>query len=253
MITQRVAKAFQRQDWTTFMIELVLVILGVLIALQLDQWKEARAENAQEIEFIKKVRSDIERDIVDLEDMVEMLTAVSGFGYSAMASLEGNPCLDQCWSELVEIFHASQWVDVELNRATYDEIRRTGLPRDAALRVKLTMYYNLSEQVRKVASDLPRFREIIRSTIHAETQEYLWSECFGMEGRKQELIADCAPPKEGGQGREAINRLRENPEAYSSLNYWLSTVTIVKSTLHNQVAEAESVIDAISGHVDKKQ
>lgn len=253
MITNRISKAIQQQDWTTFLIELVLVIAGVLIALQLDQWKEARAEDAQEIEFLKKVRNDIETDIIDLGDSVETLTAVSRFGYTAMALLEGNSCIDQCWPELVAFFHASQWIDVELNRASYEEIRRTGLPRDAALRNKLAMYYNQGVQARKISSDLPRFRELIRSTIPARTQEHLWAECFRIVGRKQSLIGDCVPPQEGAHGREVIARLRANSEIHSSLNYWLSTVSIVKSTLHNQVSEAETVIEALSSFVENRQ
>ena len=37
----RIATALRRQEETTILIEFVLVIVGVLIALQLDQWKDA--------------------------------------------------------------------------------------------------------------------------------------------------------------------------------------------------------------------
>ena len=47
MFMRRVADALRRQEWTTILIEFVLVIAGVLIALQLDQWKDALAENAE--------------------------------------------------------------------------------------------------------------------------------------------------------------------------------------------------------------
>ncbi len=80
------------------MIELVLVNLGVLIALQLNQWRESRAENAQQIELIKKAGNDI-------EDGVETPTAVSEFGYSAAVLLDKGACKDRRWPELVEIFH----------------------------------------------------------------------------------------------------------------------------------------------------
>ena len=115
------------------------------------------------------------------------------------------------------------------------------------------MYYNLGEQARKISSDLPRFRELIRSSIPAETQEHLWAECFRIVGRKQTLIGDCVPPKEGAHGREVIARLRVNSEIHSSLNYWLSTVSIVKSTLHNQASEAQFVIEALSSFVENRQ
>lgn len=253
MIAKRIASSLLNQNWVAFFIELVLVIAGVLIALQLDQWKEARAENVHEFEFLKKVRTDIETDVVDLTDNVKMLAAVTSFGYTAMEALEGRPCIDQCWSELVAIFQASQWIDVELNQTSYEDIKRTGLPRDMALRNELVTYYNVSDQARKISADLPRFRELIRSSIPARTQEYMWGECFSVQGRKQSLNGDCAPPPNADQSLEVITRLRANPEIRTSLTYWLSTVSILKNMLHEQVSEAETVIDDLSRYLDSRQ
>ena len=41
MILRRVASALKRQDWVVVLIEFVLVIAGVLIALQINNWNEA--------------------------------------------------------------------------------------------------------------------------------------------------------------------------------------------------------------------
>ena len=253
MISRRIAAALKGQDWITIVIELVLVIAGVLIALQLDQWNGARADRAQEIQFLVTVRDDIKQDITDVEGSIQALTAVLKFGNSTIASRGEEACIDQCWSRIVAYFHASQWIDVQLNRATYDEIKRTGLPSDVLLKNNLTSYYNLSEQTTKVSTDLPRYRELVRSIIPAATQEHLWAKCFRIQGRRQHLVADCAPPANENNAREIIDRLRANPEIEFSLNYWLSTVSVVRRTLHNQVAEAKSVVAALTDYVEKAQ
>ena len=49
MIVKRVAEALRRQDWTSVVIEFLLVVLGVLLAFQISQWaseREARTERA---------------------------------------------------------------------------------------------------------------------------------------------------------------------------------------------------------------
>lgn len=49
MIVKRVAVALRRQDWTSVVIEFLLVVLGVLLAFQISQWaseREARMERA---------------------------------------------------------------------------------------------------------------------------------------------------------------------------------------------------------------
>lgn len=239
---RRIAIALRNQEWTTILIEFVLVVVGVLIALQLDQWKDALAENAEERRLLLAVLDDVEQDILDLENAQLALNGVSKFGATAIASIERGDCIDTCWSTLVAFFHASQWLDMQLNKATYEEMRRAGLPRDASLRSLLARYYALNEQGVKIFSELPRYRELVRSIIPAAMQEYLWEHCFRIEGRHQFLIADCEAPVSEDHARQVIVRLGEIPEVEASLNYWLSTVEVVKNTLDEQISGADLVM-----------
>ena len=81
MVLARLAKSLRRQDWTTFAVEFVLVIAGVLVALQVDNWNQERiAEQefhrelallqAELLENRERVTSFIER----LEHNLSLLT-----------------------------------------------------------------------------------------------------------------------------------------------------------------------------------
>jgi hypothetical protein len=253
MFTRRVASALRQQQWTTIVIEFVLVIAGVLIALQLDQWKDELAENAEEQRLLVAFLEDVRQDILDLENLKNVLDSVSEFGATAISSFEQSDCVDTCWSTLVAFFHASQWMDVQLNKATYDEMRRKGLPRDASLRSDLARYYAQNQLSAAIFSELPRYRELIRSIIPAATQQYFWAECYRLEGRHQYLIADCDAPLSEDRAREIVDDLRKNAEAKMSLNYWLSTVAVVNSTVDAQISGADSVIRSISNFVEEMQ
>ena len=133
-------------------------------------------------------------------------------------------------------------MDVQLNKSTYDEMKRSGLPRDVSLRGVLARYYALNEQSVKVFSDLPRYRELVRSIIPAATQQYLWTACFRIEARHQYLIADCDAPISDDEAREIIDEFRADNEVGKSLNFWLSTVAVVNSTFDAQISGARSVI-----------
>ncbi len=63
MILRRIATAFRKQDWFTVLIETLIVVFGVFIGLQVNNWNEARS--AARIEG--ELRSTLERDFVDLE------------------------------------------------------------------------------------------------------------------------------------------------------------------------------------------
>ena len=47
MILRRITEAFRRQDWFTVAIETLIVVLGVFLGLQVNNWNEARAAEAR--------------------------------------------------------------------------------------------------------------------------------------------------------------------------------------------------------------
>ena len=246
MITQRIATSIRQQEWVTIFIEFILVIAGVLIALELDKWNESRAQNGREIEILISEVHELEQNISDMETFIGTLTQVFNFGAIAADSLTNDTCSDDCWPELVAFFHASQWLDVGLSREVYDQMRRIGLPRDTLLQEKLTAYYNVVKLSRTVSGNLPRYRELIRSLIPRNLQQHLWTECFKYENGDQVLIADCKAPPQADLIRRTIDKVKATPEVETSLNYWLSTVTVMTSTL-------QLAIEALNSYIERER
>lgn len=59
MIHRRIAVALKRQDWTTVLIEFVLVVFGVLIALQINNWNAARQERSDERAILARLHAEV--------------------------------------------------------------------------------------------------------------------------------------------------------------------------------------------------
>ena len=245
---RRISAAFRRQDWATVLVEFVLVIVGVLIALRLDQFAEDRRVDLQEVSFLGLVRADIARDIEDLANLEMTYGAVRSFGDDALATIDGEACVDNCWSTLLAFFQASQWMDVRLNSSTYDEIKRTGFPRDQNLKDLLVRYYSLGEQ-RYLIAGLPRYREIVRSIIPVDVQDYLWAKCWGTSGRRQHLISDCEAGISNPEARRIVDDLSAHPEIRTALMFWLSTVSVINQTIPPQIDEAERLIETLSDYI----
>ncbi len=250
MMMRRIAEALRNQEWTTILIEFVLVVVGVLFALQLDQWRENLAETAEEKQLLRTVLEDVRRDIDDLENSKLSLELVTDFGTTALAALDSGDCIEKCWPTLVAFFHASQWTDVALNKVTYDEMSRAGLPRDMGIKSELAEYYASNRQSVKIFSELPEYRELIRSIIPAPVQQYMWTGCYRVEGRHQYLIADCASPIGEEEARRLVDDIRDRSDVRTTLNFWLSTTAVVTSTLDAQIAGAESVIEVLSAYIE---
>jgi hypothetical protein len=63
MIIHRVARAIRAQDWSTITIELIVVVVGIFLGLQVDDWNERRKDAAREQVYLQRLLADIDEMI----------------------------------------------------------------------------------------------------------------------------------------------------------------------------------------------
>lgn len=63
MILRRIAQHVKQQHWTGVCIELGIVVLGVFIGLQVDDWNQARHDRALEREYLQRIYADMQATI----------------------------------------------------------------------------------------------------------------------------------------------------------------------------------------------
>jgi len=61
-IGARLAGALKRQDWVAVAIELLVVVIGVLVALELNQWSERRQTRALEHAYLLRLKGDMQME-----------------------------------------------------------------------------------------------------------------------------------------------------------------------------------------------
>lgn len=54
--------------------EIVLVVIGILIALQVNNWNEGRKSKLQQTVFLKNIRQDLMNDLVQLDKIIDYQT-----------------------------------------------------------------------------------------------------------------------------------------------------------------------------------
>lgn len=68
MIIHRIAKNIRQQNWFTVFIEFVIVVVGIYVGLQVDDWNQARKDKLLEQEYLERLYDDLNGS---LEDFLE--------------------------------------------------------------------------------------------------------------------------------------------------------------------------------------
>lgn len=71
MIIQSLAKNIRKQNWFTVIIEFIIVVVGIFVALQVENWNEDRAALNQTKDYLAKKLVNLDEDLKQLQALSE--------------------------------------------------------------------------------------------------------------------------------------------------------------------------------------
>lgn len=149
MVLNRLANHIRKQNWSIVLIELLVVVVGLMMAFQIDRWRETVAEKRLEDVYIQRLIEDIESDLPNLERAIQLANMRKDYVELLMAVAEDTAlAAEQPTSFLVAIDQASYTYTPPLRKATFDDLNSTGnmrLLRDQVMKTKLHDYYRYDD------------------------------------------------------------------------------------------------------------
>lgn len=137
-------------DWNYALGELTIVVVGVLIALAVDQWNTGRLNRIEEVSIVDRLISDLKADLVGFEfEIGAMDQKEESLARVRTALLSGDPeAIDDPQAFLKDVINGSNfgWNQVEAQRTTFNELLGAGkfaLILDSGLREAIGAYYDL--------------------------------------------------------------------------------------------------------------
>ena len=76
MILRRLTNAFRKQDWFTVAVETLIVVLGVFLGLQVNNWNAARVMRTDEADLLSRMIVEAEEARVDMADYLALNTLI---------------------------------------------------------------------------------------------------------------------------------------------------------------------------------
>ncbi|MFC3879569.1 DUF6090 family protein [Algoriphagus namhaensis] len=141
--------------------EIVLVVIGILIALQINNWNESNQKSKKQIELLTSLRNEINADIIYMSRQDSIYSIVENkfkIGINLFYKARNIKDIDS-----VNQFTPQLWNDFSINKNTYNEMLNSGdmyQIKNKPLQENIVKYYLNAEEYRYY------FREITKELSH---------------------------------------------------------------------------------------
>lgn len=218
MLIRRLREEAARQNWLGVAIDLVILILGVFLGIQVSNWNAARLDEQKGSIYRARLSADFEANLRDLDNRRIYYIATRDHAQAALDALDRPIGADPA-TFLVDAYQASQIAPRKLRRFTYDEVISTGnveILGDATLRNRLANYYTNSATMEVTFDNVPPYREHLRLGMPARAQRAVRTQCpeviqFDEEGASSStLTKGCTittDPSQAHSDAEAVRAI----------------------------------------------
>ncbi|MCY7354398.1 MAG: hypothetical protein LH470_04835 [Lysobacter sp.] len=257
MILRRVIQHVRKQEWTAIWIDLLIVVVGVFIGIQVSNWNEGRATMRRAEVFTERLRSDLREEAWGYEMQVGYYSEVAANGRRALDALAGRGSVSD-EALLVAAYRATQYNGNTRRRATYDELTSRGEIglvtdldlRDLAQRVySAPMFDYIVEEGRT-----SQYRQWFRLNIPHDVQQTLAKTCgdrYVVVGDYTRIAGSLDFPCSTGLPAEtikaAVSQLRDDPDAVRRLRLQVADVATGLSNLTVYNDTMRAALRAIAG------
>ena len=168
MILRRLGKALKEQNWTSIVVEFVLLVAGVFFGLQAANWNEDRLSAQRGVGFTERLRDDLRLEAWNYEMQIGYYGQVRENAIRAADALSGRISLSD-EALIAAAYRATQYNENTRQRTTYDEListREMHLVTDLALR-KLAMEIYSAPNFDLITEEgrASQFRQLFRKRV----------------------------------------------------------------------------------------
>jgi hypothetical protein len=229
MVIRRIREHVAAQNWFAVGIDLVIVVAGVFLGMQVINWNQARVENEQARDYRGRLISELDFNARQYTEQAHYYRQVLANGTSALAALEDRsvPAADF----LVHAYQLSQMDEAPPKAYIYQEMAASGLVsrlgNEQVQDVASDYYLNIDASTPTMARMSP-YRELIRALIPASVQSLVRQRCgdrmVTYKGRivGLSLVDDCHIALDPALATSAARAIREWPGMHREMTRYVT-------------------------------
>jgi hypothetical protein len=239
--------------------EIILVVIGILIALSINNWNQNRLNKDLEAIYCNRLLNDVREEKLTLESIINYSKQVSAHAKKAIAVLENTPNASTNPVEnIVDLYQASQYADSYSASSTYKELIASGqinLIQNDNLKTALIRYYDIQWAETGTFTFQNKYRENLRGKMPDDIQTEIRSKCGDIYVKSSNsylltLPSNCTVNIDSKIAESVVEELRKDESLKKDLRYLigneagkLNDLSAVKLQLDNLEILLEKIND----------
>lgn len=147
MLLRKVGEEFRTQNWVALILDLIVVVVGIVLAFQVDRWYEQRLFEAREDNHLQDLAEDFSLSEAIYEEELRLMSETTEATVALLEARLQDPIRISNPEFYAQLRVALRRSDFEPVRRTYDAIISTGeigTIRDETLRQALAQFFGRS-------------------------------------------------------------------------------------------------------------
>lgn len=178
MIVRRIREHVASHNWFAVVVDLMIVIIGVFIGLQVSNWNAARIERGEVRAYRVQIIDNLKANELEIAARARYYRQVRGHALATLKALESNAPRGEQF--LIDAYQASQYWAAGIERSAYDEMVASGMAKsfgDPSSRRRLSYYYAMTQQFDATAARTTAYREQLRRAMKFAVQQRMREKC----------------------------------------------------------------------------
>lgn len=242
MIIQRLGRSIRRQDWTAVSVELLVVVVGIFLGLQVNAWNEDREARADERLYLERLHDELviaTAELAGRQDQLDRWIQRCVAALEALNAGELGTMSEEEFGSALMVVQRNNLVDFEIT--TIEELIATGklaIIRDPDLRNRIAETSLTTESLGRFIELLAARTATLLPILHTRFQPSIANTRLDrVRYDFEQLAAD----------REFINAYANALNMLSTNEWWLGQAKDALGALRDEVGEAIDVAPQRAG------
>ena len=252
-------KLLQQNQFTRYLLyavgEILLVVIGILIALQVNNWNELRKQRQVEIKYFYNLKNDLLADDERLNTMIDLADSKvkAAKNVKLKADRDSISSLYEFSDEMVTLFFIDEF---RPNDNTYEEMKSSGnfsTIRNDNLKLKLM---NLKKTYHKIAATQEHMRYDFNVFLEDFEQHVDWGKYYNLNKSnipKADFVFDSLYIESHKEiMRQEVRELNKNKVFLNNIFLLEINYTYIIDLFNNTKSQISEIIEILNREIEQK-